>query len=70
MLQAIYTDLHFYSNRKTTKTQFLLKFIENQKTENAHFINKIIFFIKIIKFLFTHLKLILRNSKNKIINIL
>ena len=58
----------FYSNQKTTKTKFLSKFLENQKTENAHFINKIICLLKLLNFLFTHLKLILMNSKPKIIN--
>ena len=40
------------------------------KTENAFFINKIICLLKLLNFLFTHSKLILSNSKNKIINIL
>ena len=48
-------------NPKSTKTKFLSKFIENKKTENAYFINKIICLLKLINFLFTHLKLILMN---------
>ena len=44
--------------------------MENQKTENAHFTNKIICFLKLLNFIFTHLKLTLMNSKHKIINIL
>ena len=55
MLQAIYTDLN------------LLKpnLFKTNKTENAHFINKIICLLKLINFLFTHLKLIFMNSKHK-----
>ena len=55
---------------KSTKTIFFQNLLKPNKTENAHFIKKIICLLKSLHFLFTHLKLILMNSKHKIINIL
>ena len=61
--------LAFFIVTRKQQTQFLSKFIENQKSANAHFINKIICLLKLLNFLFTHFKLIMMNSKHKIINI-
>ena len=61
------TRVAFSNVTRNQQGQISFKIYWNQiKTENAHFINKIMRLLKLLNFLFTHLKLILMNSKNKI----
>ena len=60
----------FKVTRKQQRQSFFQNLLKPNKTENDHFINKIICLLKLLNFLFTHLKLILMNSNNKITNIL
>jgi len=70
-LLDVASHLHGLVFFKVTRNQQRQNFFQNllnpNKIENAHFINKI---ICLLKLLFTHLKLIVMNSKHKIINIL
>ena len=80
MLQAILhlMDLHglafFKVTRKQQRQNFFQNLLKPNKTENAHFLNRIICLLKLLQllnFLFTHLKLILMNlNYNPVINIL
>ena len=45
------------------RQNYFQNLLKPNKTENAHFINKIICSLKLLKFLFMHSKLILMNSK-------
>ena len=62
--------LAFFNVPKKQQRQiFFQNLLKPNKTENAHFINKIICLLKLLHLLFTHLKLILMNSKHEIVSI-
>jgi len=72
-MSDVSSHLHGLAFFNLTQIQQRQNFFQNllklHKTENAHFI-KIICLLKLINFLFTHLKLIFMNFNYKIINIL
>ena len=45
----------FQRNPKSTKTNFFQNLLKPNKTENTHFINKIVCLLKLLNFLFTYL---------------
>ena len=59
----------FQRNLKSTKSKFFKNLLKT-KIKNTHFINKIICLLKLVIFLFTHLKLLLMIFNYKIINII
>ena len=52
---------YFIVTGKQQRQNFFQNLLKTKKTENAHFIDKIICLLKLLNFLFTHLKLILMN---------
>ena len=48
----------FIVARKQQRQNSSQNLLKPNKTENAHFLNKIIYLLKLLNFLFTHLKLI------------
>ena len=69
LLLDVASHLHGLAFFNVTQNQQKQNLLKPNKTKNAHFINKIICLLKLINFLFTHLKLILMNFNYKIINI-
>ena len=57
---CIYGLAFFNLTQNQQRQNFFQNLFKPNKTPNAHFINKIICLLKLINFLFTHLKILLK----------